>query len=378
MVRSAGDRERLRRIEAELAPRAWDVVQLEPGAREPRRALAALARERGAAAALRFDPERDELELWVAGASTDDEGSLDRLPVTAGEPRVLALQVVETLRARVLALEREQAESAASELAPEARPAPPRSERSERSEPPASPQDGPPGEDQAVANAPPAQPAQPDAEPPAVPAAAAGTRPGAAERPSGSPVPGEPARASASAPVAPALALELAPAFAYSPGGLDASFAGWAGARVQLAGAWSLTGFALVPISRPELAQAEGSARVSTWLFAAALQLRLLHTPIELSLAAGLSGVVLMTSGNARAPFTEHDENAFAPAPFLGPAVHVPIAAGVRAYARAIVGASLPRLAVRFGARDAARWGGPFVAGALGVELALLGPPARP
>jgi hypothetical protein len=176
---------------------------------------------------------------------------------------------------------------------------------------------------------------------------------------------------SASSRSYPGLSLELAPAMTYSPGGLQPALDGWLGLRLQLAKTWSAAAFALVPIWSEPLSDSAGTSTISSLLFGAGACLDISRSWFELGLNAGVGGIILFTSGDAQAPYEDGDDTAFATAAFLGPSVSLPLGGRFRAFARAIVGATLPRLTIRFANRTVARWGAPFVAGSLGIELEL-------
>ena len=103
VVRVPGDENIVRRLRAELSSYRFRVVELPPAKRAE--ALAQLADERAAHAALRAKPDAMAVEVWVrpssAGAPTNEE------LVNAGPGRdatVLAVRVTEAMRARGLAL----------------------------------------------------------------------------------------------------------------------------------------------------------------------------------------------------------------------------------------------------------------------------------
>ena len=103
VVRVRGDDNIVLRLRAELSSYRFRVVELPPARRAE--ALAQLAEEREAQAALRAKPEAMAVEVWVrprsAGARSTEE------LVTAGpgrDPTVLAVRVTEAMRARGLVL----------------------------------------------------------------------------------------------------------------------------------------------------------------------------------------------------------------------------------------------------------------------------------
>jgi hypothetical protein len=334
IVRTGGDEDVVREIEAELGAGTWRIVQIGPDEQLERTALRDLARAQAALAAIRVDLERGELELWVAGARPGTDGSSDLIATSDSSANVVALRVVETLRARLLVA------AQAQETAP----------------------------------APVAQDEHADAAP--------------AQRPTATASPAEPANAAAEAERArrqaeeppadgassrsyPGLSLELGPALTYSPGGLEPAIDGWLALRLQLARAWSAAAFALLPVWSERLRDSAGTSSVSTLLLGAGACLDITRTWFELGLSLGVGGVVSFTSGDAQPPYEARDDRAFATAAFVGPSVSLPLGAGFHAFARAIIGATLPRLAIRFANRDVARWGAPFISASLGIELAL-------
>lgn len=338
IVRSAGDENLAQRTCAELGTSDWRVVQIGPDAELARVRLSDLARAHGAVAAIRMNTEHRELELWVAGAQPAADASTDLLSTAGSSDGELSLRVVETLRARTLALQGTQQTSGSN-----------------------------------------------DSATPEAPATAAPTNESAAPEPRSEASAGgkgatEPTAVAATGSVEdrtqrsyPRLSLELAPAAAYSPGGLAPAFGGWLAVRVQPASLWSIAGFALAPLWSARLQASEGSASTSLLLLGAGAFLHVIQSPFELDLGVGLGSAMMFTSGDARAPYTSNHDTILAPAPLAIPSLHLQLGGPFRAFARAIVGTTLPRMTIRFGDSDAAHWGTPFIAGIVGLEIALLG-----
>jgi hypothetical protein len=343
LVRASGDENIVRRILAEPEVADWHVVELAPEPHAARVALAELAASQSADAALRVEPGKAQLEMWVSGATSDAPESLETLSAQDADQAVLAVRVAEVLRARGLALARD-AQATPPKRKPEQAahaPEPPAPQKSE----PSSPVDAPA---QVV------EPVRVTPQSPPTPAAPAPQEPEVPEP----------------TPSYPRIWLELAPTIALASGGLGPALDGWVSLRLQPAAAWSFGVFALVPLLSERLRQPEGSASVATWMAGAGGQLRMLGDNTELTLDAGLGAIVSQMSGSARPPLRSATETVLAVGALAGPALHLQLSGSLRLVVMALTGIAIPRLAIDFAGRRVARWGRPFALGTLGLEFA--------
>lgn len=333
IVRTVGDDAIVARVRSELSASAFELVELEAGSASARAALAQVAGAHDAGAAVRVrvaaQATARSVELWSA-LSDDPAGSLDVITVPDGETHaaeVLALRVVETLRARTLGLELARPAPAA--------PAAPAREPAER------------------ARDAPEEPAR-VAEQPADVAAI------------------EPAERAASPRRA--LWLELAPSLVLSSGGLGSQLGALLALRLDASQLLSISVFGAAPLWRAELTAEEGQANVSTWLLGAALDAQVRWQAWALSAGAGIASVLTHMSGAAEPPFEGDDELVTSAAPLLRAALHVQLMPWLRVSARGMLGFAVPRVSTRFDEREIARWGQPFALLGVGVELALAQP----
>jgi hypothetical protein len=338
-----GDDAIVARVRGELSATAFELVELEVGAVDARAALAHVAAAHDAGAALRVrvassrpaEATRLSVELWSA-SSDAAAGALDTITVPDGETHaaeVLAVRVVETLRARSLGLVLAQPSAA---VAPK-------------------PEPGPDAQGTEALKG-----AQRDAE-----------RSADEELEAEVIVPAEPMSSRAPAR---ALWLELAPSFVLSSGGLGPQLSALLALRLDASRLLSISVFGAAPLWRAELAAQEGQANVSTWLLGAAIDAQLRWRASALSAGAGIASVLTHMRGSASPPFEGDAELVTSAAPVLRAALHVQLTAWLRVGARGMLGAALPRVSVRFEEREVARWGQPFALVGICVELALAQP----
>ena len=342
IVRAQGDEALIGRIRAELEGGAFDVTELDARNVTTTVDLAAVGSDSGADAALRVQQRPTEIELWTARPAGDPDGTLDviREPgATRFEQEVLVLRVVETLRALGL-----------QPVAPARAPAP------------EAPLEPPP-----VAPTEPA-PKAPEREPPA--------NPEAPRAPASVPEPSPEHPASGSR--VPQLWLEAAPALTLSPGGFAPQLQAQLGVRYQPVALFSISGFALAPLWRAALARDEGTATASTWILGLAGDVQLVLRPIELSAGAGIAAVITAMSAPNTSQLDGLDVTERTAAPFARAALHVELGASLRLGVRALIGASVPEVSMRFAGREVATWGRPFVIVSVGVELPLIAHEAAP
>jgi hypothetical protein len=378
LVRTRGDARFALRIRAELEASAFRVVEIGPDPELDVIALAELAARQSATAAIRVQPTRAQVELWMLRSQDSAAGALETLSVPGPRPneRVLALRVTEALRARWLRLG--PAGSTGSPGPAEARTEPPPLARkpaqaaAARADAPAESDSAAPDEsDAARARAAPEERpeqgepprAQPDGD--ASERAARAADDEAEQEPEADEPPPVPLRV-------PQLWLELAPAVAFSPGGLGPALDVSASARLQLAAEWSLGALAIVPIWSERVEEQEGSARVHTLMLGGAADYHVGARPLQFSAGLGLAALLSLMSGSTELPLSEETDMVATVGPFARVALHVELGAGLHLCARALVGASIPEVGVHFVDREVAHWGRPFVVATLGIELPLL------
>lgn len=332
LVRTPGDDALVARIHSELSASGFDVLEVSAAAPNARGELAQLAAEHGAYAALRVAPPRRRaspaIELWSASADAATAGALDMIAVSEGElqsAEVLALRVVETLRARSLGFVA-------------GRPPPPAAVPKPEAEVEPEAEVGPEADAEAEVDL--------DASDQEAPAT---------ERPR-------------------SLWLELAPSLVLGPGGLPPEVGALLALRLDASSLLSISLFGVAPVWRAELTAEEGRANVATWLLGAALDAQLRWHALSISAGAGIAAALTNMSGSAAPPFEGDDELVTSAAPMLRVALHVELATWLRIGARGMLGFSVPEVSTRFEERVVARWGRPCVLLGVGAELALAQP----
>ncbi len=337
IVRTQGDERAIVRLRAELRASAWQVVELGPDDQTDHAALSELAARYHASAALRLRPALAEMELWAAGSAR--RAGVETL--SGQGPRmddaVLALRAAEALRAMGLSVDRPGSQAGGSGQAASSEPQPTAATAAEQ---------------------------QDDASTPADDGARSEASTEAEEAISYSPPLPR---------ISHALWLQLGPALGASPGGVPLTLDGWLGVRVQPQHAWSISLAAIEPLSSARVRAAEGSARVAPLIVALAAdaQLDLAANWLSLSLGAGFAAVACRMHGSARAPYQSADSTVWVAAPLARASLSLALSAGLHLLALGELGASVPQISVRFGPRDAAQWGRPFLTALLGFEAAL-------
>ncbi|HKP63158.1 MAG TPA: hypothetical protein VJV78_40755, partial [Polyangiales bacterium] len=115
IVRVPKDAAVIARIRAELEVNDWRVRELGPDSNSARAPLAGLVTAAGARAALRMQPERPAIELWVASdGDAAGGGEVVSLPGDEHDDSLLAVRATEALRARGLRLPKRSEAPAAS------------------------------------------------------------------------------------------------------------------------------------------------------------------------------------------------------------------------------------------------------------------------
>jgi hypothetical protein len=311
LARTPGDEGAILHLRAELGESDWRVLEV-PFDERDARSLGRIAERERASAVVRMDARRGVIELWVRRP----EGAVEEALDASGEARsesVLALRVVEALRARGLRIERAHAEP-----------------------PPAL-----------------------EAPPPVVAPAPAKVAPAP-------PVPearGDAAR----------LWLALGPGLLVSPGGLDPELVIEADVRIEFAARWSLGASGLVPLATRSLSGPEGEALVATWLAGGVLELEWARLPfggVRSGLGAGVS--VTSMSGDAEQGFEGANDTVTSFAPQARSSFHVDLGESFELCAGVALGVTIPEVKVAFGERTAASWGRPFFLASIALETSPL------
>lgn len=327
------------RLRAELSALGWRVRELPP-AGEPQPAQ--IAARAHTLAVVRVASDAEGIEVWVA-PEIDVEARSEWIDVDARRPELAVLRAVESLRARFLELglapEATQAAEAASDTPIPARSAEPAGATSAQSAKRGRLPQGATSDSRAPSNA---------------------------DTDLGSPV--SPAKVGA-----PPFPLWVgAGARLTSP--IWASGAGSAlfgSLRYALGEHWAFGLEGSGTLSATRVSAASGSADVRTTLLAISSEYGAGLGALRADLGAGVALAILSMRGEvASSGFAPADARVYAALPFGRVAVGLPLAARLRLRAEALAGVSLPLAAVRFDEQEVARWGRPYLAAGLGLELA--------
>lgn len=283
--------------------------------------LAAVARERSAAAAARVETSPPEIVLWVDeehSAGLPQESRVSESVKEGADPGLLALRAVELLRGRLLPVP--------ASAAPSATPA-----------------------------APPGSPA------PSAPPAAAAPSPSRAA---------PPRRVAAPRPLS-RLGLHAGPALAVSPGGVPVMPALRIGAAWRVAGPIEIDALSMIPLSTGSVAAEQGQIDLTVLAFGAGAAARWVDPLPGLSLRAGAGAGVagFLFQGRAVPPWVSASGDRWSALPFLeaGAAYRFTPAVAVRADVLAAL--ALPPPVLVIAGRDVASFGTPVVLASLGVEV---------
>jgi hypothetical protein len=166
----------------------------------------------------------------------------------------------------------------------------------------------------------------------------------------------------------------LGPSVLASPSALSAGWEAVLEARWMPAEHWGLGIIAMFPISGAHVAASEGSTRVSATLAGASLDwLPLLpNERWQPQLGVALSGALLGMTGSAEPPLLDRTEQIFVVVPSLRAGIAAKISRRLALRTDGLVGASLPRAAIRFAGREVTDWGRPLFSLSLGFEASLL------
>jgi hypothetical protein len=302
------------RIRAELKALHFEVVELTESGPPSREPLEGAARRSDAVAAVRLVPSSAGVEVWIVDRVT---GKTVLREIVSDDPRspaasaTIALRVVELLRASLMELNA---------------PRPPPGEI----EPPLL-----------VRELVPPAPAPLPAPPPS------------------------PARR-------PLLSVELGPAALLSPGGLSPSGQVSAAVHVMPSAHVGASVLALIPVAPASLRGPEGRAAAHLGFVGIGI-LGVFRAPdaiVSPALGAGISAVFLGFAGTPARPFlTGTTDNVITFAPYLRAGLGLRVASHLRVRADVLGGATIMRPVVTLADRVAAKWGTPFFAPTLGLEL---------
>jgi hypothetical protein len=371
IVRSARDARVVKRVRAELEAWPVRVIELGPARGREDAALAALAEEQGAQAALRVNAHERRVELWVARPVGSAHGTLETITVEPNAARadeILAVRVTEALRAWDIGsassdtIEPARAPAAATAI----------------------------GEPTAASGEPAASASAPEANEVARQGASGDDEHDARD---GEPVAADQARRSADADVdadteesrgesdhaqverakspPPSVWLGLGPAITFGAAALEPELHVSLSARVPVHDSYSVSVVALLPVVGGELDAPEGRARLTTWLLGAGADVQLELAPVTLGAGAGVAALLARALAEAPAAGLDGvDDSALAAAPFVRGWAQLELGARFGLRASGYLGVGLPAVAVRLLDRDRARWGRPFVSASLSLDAA--------
>lgn len=166
--------------------------------------------------------------------------------------------------------------------------------------------------------------------------------------------------------------LEGAPAFSLSPGGLPSELSAYASIGVNLHRRWSIGALGSVPLIGQAIEGREGNATIRTHLVGGALDAFVLDGDSR-QLAVRVAFVTTISSmrGQAQSGFISRTDTVLTVAPMIGLAGHIGLSPRLQFVGRIAGGATLPELQVRFGEREAASWGQPFLLLTVGLKFSV-------
>lgn len=291
--------------------------------------LAALARERNAAAAARVELSPPEIVLWVDeahSAGLPQESRVSETVKGGADPGLLALRAVELLRGRLLPV-------AAS---PSAAPTSPTPAPTSSAAPSVAPTSSTPGP---ASSAAPSPSARPDVPPPSR----------ALSWPS----------------------LHIGPAIAASPGGVPVTPALRAGVAWRVAGPVELDALVMIPLAAGGVSADEGQMELRVIAFGAGAAARWTDVAPRLSLraGAGMGAAGFLFEGRAVAPWVSASGDRWSALPFVeaGAAYRFTDVLAVRADVLAAL--ALPPPVLVIAGHEVASFGAPAVFVSLAVEV---------
>lgn len=157
----------------------------------------------------------------------------------------------------------------------------------------------------------------------------------------------------------------------WSAGGTGGVSTVSAGVRVDLPLRLALDLWAAVPVAETRIRAEEGEALLSPRLLAATLSLRLIADgrALRATLGAGVAAAWLRARGIPSAGWSGSADDFVGVAALLRAGGALALTRRIAIVGDATVGATATRDVVRFGGREVARWGRPFVAAGLGLAL---------
>lgn len=323
-----------RRVRAELEGLGFEVVQIDDADAADLRSLEDRARSIDAIAAVRVEPARSGVDVWVADRASG-RTLLTEVVAAPGSAvdDVVALRVVELLRTSLWDLTTPGAAAAAASASASA-PGAPASE----SVPTAT------GSASASGAAPPRWRAPREAH----------------------------ADGGAAAPE-PVFVLGVGPALVQATLEAPPLLEVAVHARLALGGRAGLNAFTLVPTVPSKLEAAEGSARTALWLLGVGGDAQLLSERSSWRLQAGLAALAAHaeSTGSARPPLGDGTAAAWTGGGLARVSGATVLGRRLRVGAGVGAGFLAPEVVTRFAGRDAATWGRPLLLAELLLETAL-------
>jgi hypothetical protein len=299
------------RLRGELAVWGWSVRELSDTEGAPEQALEALAHQASAVAALRLQDGGRTIEIWVSDHRTGSTAIHEALAVRDSTlPEVLAVRVVETLRARLVRLGLLQGERPTVVVREPLRSEVTRAAGSEAKPPP---------ERYAV----------------------------------------------------PRLLLGAAPNINLLARGLGPMTQALTTVRLRVLPVWSVEAFAVWPLATTSVDRTEGSADISSRAVGLDTGWSNQAGRFEWGVGAGVAVAWLAMKGRDNAAYLGEQVTLTAPAVLAHALATVQLVGALRLRFDAQLGTTLRESVVRFGDRDVASWGQPFALLALGPELGL-------
>lgn len=301
-------------------------IEVEVMAPDPKVDLAALAKERGAAAAARVEDTPPEIVLWVGAQHS--AGAAQETRVSEGlsgraEPGLLALRAVELLRGRLL-------------------PVPATVEATG-------------GGASAVGGAAPSASLSSRAVASAAPSAEGSASPGPAAAPL------RPSRGS----------LHLGPALSISPGGVPATPALRLGGGWRVAAPLELSGLLLIPLATGTVSAPEGEMDLLMVVLGAGANVHFMSPTSAFSLHAGggLGAAGFFFNGRAAAPWVSASGNHWAALPFLEVGAGYRMSATMAVRADVLAALARPEPVLVIAEQRVASFGTPALLASISLEV---------
>lgn len=399
IVRVPRDAAVIARIRAELEANEWRVRELGPDSNSARAPLASLMTVANARAALRMQPERAAIELWVASES-DAAGSGEVVALPGGEldDALLAVRATEALRARGLRLPR-RAEAGGLTTAGGAVAVGAAAASGE----PAAPGGTPSGVNEEERKAAEAAAARATAEARAREQAEreraekerleqerAAQEAAAEEEEEAEEEEAEEAESESteSTPAGPdggsMLFVEVGPAIGYSAGGASPIWAVWANLRVQPSALWSISALGFVPfaggtytrdLSSSESPAPQGTGHMRSVILGLTADLHgVVYRGVELSAGAGGAFLIVDMVGESASDTSQPaSDRGYTGAGIVRVGVQLSLGSLFRLSGRAVFGVTQKmqdNLVQGMPVQDPVTWGPLFVLGTIALEFA--------